>query len=76
MPIMKTQMKMRILYRIRPGLIALLVLGVLAAAGLLAVAVAQSNRMSFSLNSPASFPVDIKMKRLNIFAQKDKTLHR
>ena len=28
-------------------------------AGLLAVAVAQSGRASFSLNAPASFPVDI-----------------
>lgn len=44
--------------------LVILTLGVLVAAGLLAVAVAQSKRISFSLNSPASFPVDIKMHRL------------
>ena len=40
-------------------LIIILVVAGLIGAGLLAVAVAQSGRASFSLNAPASFPVDI-----------------
>ena len=40
-------------------LIIILVVAGLIGAGLLAVAVAQSSRASFSLNAPASFPVDI-----------------
>ena len=40
-------------------LIIVLAVAGLIGAGLLAVAVAQSGRASFSLNAPASFPVDI-----------------
>ncbi len=47
-------------FTLKPSrLLVILVLGVLIGAGLLAVAVAQSNRTAFSLNSSASFPVDI-----------------
>ena len=43
----------------RNRLIAVLAVAALIGAGLLAAAVAQSKRTSFSLNTPVSFPVDI-----------------
>jgi hypothetical protein len=53
-------MSKRSSFTLKPSrLIAVLVLAALIGAGLLAVAIAQSSRTSFSLNSPASFPVDI-----------------
>lgn len=42
-----------------PVVLGLAALGVLLGAGLLTLAVAQSGRSALSLNSPASFPVDI-----------------
>ena len=42
-----------------PVVLGLVALGVLLGAGLLTLAVAQSGRSALSLNSPASFPVDI-----------------
>ena len=42
-----------------PVVLGLVALGVLLGAGLLTLAVAQSGRSTLSLNSPASFPVDI-----------------
>lgn len=42
-----------------PVVLGLVALGVLLGAGLLTLAVAQSGRAALSLNSPASFPVDI-----------------
>ena len=53
-------MSKRSSFTLKPSrLIAALVLAALIGAGLLAVAIAQSSRTSFDLNSPASFPVDI-----------------
>ena len=42
-----------------PVVLGLVALGVLLGAGLLTLAGAQSGRSALSLNSPASFPVDI-----------------
>lgn len=42
-----------------PVLLGIVALGVLLGAGLLTLAGAQSGRSTLSLNSPASFPVDI-----------------
>ena len=42
-----------------PVVLGLMALAVLLGAGLLTLAVAQSGRSALSLNSPASFPVDI-----------------
>ena len=42
-----------------PVVLGLVALGVLLGTGLLTLAVAQSGRSALSLNSPASFPVDI-----------------
>lgn len=42
-----------------PVVLGLVALGALLGAGLLTLAVAQSGRAALSLNSPASFPVDI-----------------
>lgn len=42
-----------------PVVLGLVALGVLLGAGLLTLAGAQSGRSTLSLNSPASFPVDI-----------------
>lgn len=53
-------MRKRALFTVKSRrLIIILVVAGLIGAGLLAVAVAQSSRVSFSLNAPASFPVDI-----------------
>ena len=57
-------MRKRLLFTVKSRvesrrLIIILVMAGLIGAGLLAVAVAQSSRASFSLNAPASFPVDI-----------------
>lgn len=53
-------MRKRALFTVKSRrLIIILVVAGLIGAGLLAVAVAQSGRASFSLNAPASFPVDI-----------------
>ena len=53
-------MRKRALFTVKSRrLVIILVVAGLIGAGLLAVAVAQSSRASFSLNAPASFPVDI-----------------